>query len=209
MPPKEKAFKRMHLGEQHIDWGYHGGRRVSQHGTFSGAEYSVIDEPQGAEKYCSFVRELVEKYKDDERILMWDVFNESSNSGCNSMSLPVLKHFFEIIREIDPIQPLAVGVWSNPLHPDKLPEIERFGLLQSDIVSYHNYGSYADNVEILYRLKKFGRPIVNTEWLACCIGNTVEEMFPLFLPRESVAITGALLRENIKLLSLGRDVGSL
>ena len=180
MPPKDEAFKRMHLGEQHIDWGYHGGRRVSQHGTFSGAGYSVIDEPQGAAKYCAFVRELVERYKDDERILMWDVFNEPGNSGRNSMSLPVLKQFFEIIREIDPIQPLTVGVWSNPRHPDKLPEIERFGLLQSDIVSYHNYGSYADNVEILYRLKKFGRPIVNTEWLARCIGNTVEEMFPLF-----------------------------
>ncbi len=36
-PPKEEALSRLHLGEQKVDWGYHGGRKVSQHGTFDGA----------------------------------------------------------------------------------------------------------------------------------------------------------------------------
>ena len=180
MPPKEEFDKRMHLGEQHVDWGFHGGRRVSQHGTFGGAGYSVLDTQEGADRFCAFARELVETYKNDERILMWDVFNEPGNSNRKSMSLPVLKRLFEIIRAIDPIQPLTVGVWSETRHPEKLPEIERFGLEHSDIVSFHCYSAYADNVEILHRLKAFGRPIVNTEWLARCIGNTVEEIFPLF-----------------------------
>lgn len=180
MPPKEEFDKRMHLGEQHVDWGFHGGRRVSQHGTFGGAGYSVLDTQEGADRFCDFARELVETYKNDERILMWDVFNEPGNSNRKSMSLPVLKRLFEIIRAINPIQPLTVGVWSETRHPEKLPEIERFGLEHSDIVSFHCYSSYADNVEILHRLKAFGRPIVNTEWLARCIGNTVEEIFPLF-----------------------------
>lgn len=180
MPPKEEFDKRMHLGEQHVDWGFHGGRRVSQHGTFGGAGYSVLDTQEGADRFCDFARELVETYKNDERILMWDVFNEPGNSNRKSMSLPVLKRLFEIIRAIDPIQPLTVGVWSETRHPEKLPEIERFGLEHSDIVSFHCYSAYADNVEILHRLKAFGRPIVNTEWLARCIGNTVEEIFPLF-----------------------------
>lgn len=180
MPPKEEFDKRMHLGEQHVDWGFHGGRRVSQHGTFGGAGYSVLDTQEGADRFCDFARELVETYKNDERILMWDVFNEPGNSNRKSMSLPVLKRLFEIIRAINPIQPLTVGVWSETRHPEKLPEIERFGLEHSDIVSFHCYSAYADNVEILHRLKAFGRPIVNTEWLARCIGNTVEEIFPLF-----------------------------
>ena len=62
MPPKEEALKRMNLGEQHVDWGYHGGRKVSQHGVFNGAGYSLLDEPEYAEKYYEFVREIVTKY---------------------------------------------------------------------------------------------------------------------------------------------------
>ena len=81
MPPKEEAFKRMNLGVQHVDWGYHGGRKVSQHGVINGAGYSLLDEPEYAEKYYEFVREIVTKYKDDERIIIWDVFNEPGNSN--------------------------------------------------------------------------------------------------------------------------------
>ncbi len=179
MPPKEEALKRMYLGEQKVDWGYHGGRKVSQHGKFAVAGYSLLDEPLYAEKYYEFVREIVEKYRNDERIVIWDVFNEPGASNRRSMSLPHLKKFFEIIRGLDPIQPLTVCLFSN-YNVDKLPEIEKFGLENSDIISYHNYSTYSDNIEIIRKLKKLGRPILNTEWLARCLGNTVEEMFPLF-----------------------------
>lgn len=180
MPPYEEAMKRMHLGKQSVDWGYHGGRKVSQHGAFEGAGYSVLDEPETAEKYYEFVRELVTKYKNDERILIWDVFNEPGNSKRGSMSLPHLKKFFEIIRAIDPAAPLTVGIWSQSTNHEALLEIEKFGLENSDIISYHNYKSYMDNIEECNILKKYGRPVMNTEWLNRCSGDTVEEMFPLF-----------------------------
>lgn len=180
MPPKEEAKKRMKLGEQEVDWGYHGGRKVSQHGVFEGPGYHLLDEPEYARQYDAFVRELVTKYRDDERILIWDVYNEAGNSNRGSMSLPHMARFFEIIRQIDPIQPLTACVWTHLKNPEELPEIERYALEHSDIVSYHNYTSYMDNIEILRNLKKFGRPIINTEWLGRCMGNTVEELFPLF-----------------------------
>lgn len=180
MPPKEELLKRMHLGKQHVDWGYHGGRKVSQHGAFDGAGYSLLDEPKLAEKHYAFVREVVTKYKDDNRVLMWDVFNEPGNSKRGSMSLPHLKKFIEIIREINPVQPLTVGIWSQTTNHDALFEIEKYGLENSDIISYHNYSSYANNIEEMNILRKYGRPVINTEWLNRCGGNTVEEMFPLF-----------------------------
>lgn len=180
MPPYEEAMKRMYLGEQHFDIGYHGGRRVSQHGVFQGSGYSLLDDPATAEKYYDFVKELVQKYKNDERILIWDVFNEPGNSNRGSMSLPHLKKFFEIIRAADPIQPTTVAVWSRSSDFESLPEIERYGLENSDIVSYHNYSDYDDNIRELKLLKQYGRPIINTEWLNRCGGNTVEAMFPLF-----------------------------
>lgn len=88
MPPYEEALKRMNLGKQHVDWGYHGGRKVSQHGNFEGTDYSLLDDAEYAKKYYVFVEELVQKYKNDERIIIWDVFNEPGNSGRESMSLP-------------------------------------------------------------------------------------------------------------------------
>lgn len=179
-PPKEEALKRMVLGEQKIDLGYHGGRKVSQHGHFDGAGYSVLDEPELAEEYYEFVKEIVAKYKNDERIIIWDVFNEPGNSHRNSASLPHLKKFIKIIRDINPIQPLTIGIWSQTTNLENLMDIEKFGLENSDIISYHNYSSYEDNIREIKILKKYGRPIINTEWLNRCGGNTIEELFPLF-----------------------------
>lgn len=61
MPPYEEALKRMNLGKQHVDWGYHGGRKVSQHGNFEGTDYSLLDDAEYAKKYYVFVEELVQK----------------------------------------------------------------------------------------------------------------------------------------------------
>lgn len=180
MPPYEEALKRLELGEQKFDIGYHGGRKVSQHGKFDDAGYSLLDEPEYAEKYYEFVEEIVEQYKNDERIVIWDVFNEPGNSNRNSMSLPHLKKFIQIIRDIDPIQPLTIGIWSQSTNLDNLKDIEKYGLENSDIISYHNYISYEDNIREIKLLKQYGRPIVNTEWLNRCGGNTIEELFPLF-----------------------------
>lgn len=179
-PPREEALKRMQLGEQHVDWGYHGGRKVSQHGKSDGSGYSLLDEPEYAEKYDDFVREIVERYKNDERIIIWDVFNEPGNSKRNSMSLSHLERFIQMIRAIDPIQPLTVGIWSQTTDLDHLKEIEKYGLENSDIISYHNYKSYEDNIREIKLLKGYGRPLINTEWLNRCGGNTIEALFPLF-----------------------------
>ncbi|MBE7038536.1 MAG: glycoside hydrolase family 5 protein [Ruminococcaceae bacterium] len=178
MPPKDEALKRLTLGEQKVEWGYHGGRKVSQHGTFCEHGYHLLDEPEMAQKHYEWVKEIVTKYKDDDRIIMWDVFNEPGNSNRKSMSLPHLKKFVEIIREINPVQPITVGVWGADI--DNLSEIERFGLDNSDIISYHSYGELKIGVEVLKKLKKFKRPVVNTEWLARCMNNNVQEMFPIF-----------------------------
>ncbi len=180
MLPKTEGWKPQKLGVQSYDWGYHGGRKFSQHGTFDIPGYHLLDEPELAEEHYKWVAEIVTKYKDDNRIIIWDVFNEPGNSHRGNMSFPHIKKFFEIIREINPIQPLTSAIWSNTKHIDELPEIEKFALDNSDIVSFHNYFSYIDNIETIKELKKLGRPIINTEWLARCLHNNVAELFPLF-----------------------------
>ncbi|MBR3804568.1 MAG: cellulase family glycosylhydrolase [Clostridia bacterium] len=178
---RPKGFEVDKLGEQPCDWGYHGGRKMSQHGVFSNMGHHYLDEPETAPRFFAMIREFVEKYKNDERILIWNVYNEVGNSNRREVSLPNLKKIFEICREIDPIQPLTCETASYyGGNFDDVCEVEKYGVLNSDIISFHNYNSYMSNINTIRTLKKFGRPLINSEWLARCLNNNVEDLFPLY-----------------------------
>ncbi len=182
MPPMSEFRKLPYVGEQHYDWGYHGGKKHSQHGVHNGpAPHFYLDEPQTREDYFNMVREIVAKYKNDSRICIWDVYNEPGNSLRDPLTLPNLKALFEIIREIDPIQPLTAAVWR--LTGDDsiaVSEVEQYVLDNSDIISFHSYKNYGEMTKLIMRLKKQERPLVCTEWLGRCLGNDVFTLFPLF-----------------------------
>ncbi len=168
------------FGEQFWELGYHGGKDFKtwyKHG--SDERYNLLDDPEVAPRYYEMVRELITRYKDDKRVLVWNLMNEPGN-GRGSKSLPHLKRFFEIGREIDPIQPLCADVWRGMNEGRATTEIEQFALEESDVISYHSYASYMDNVLILNQLKAYDRPIFNTEWLCRPNGNTIDLMLPLF-----------------------------
>lgn len=178
---RPKGVEPDHIGEQRTDWGYHGGRKLSEHGKLAGMGFHEMDDPETAPRCFEMIREIVETYKNDERINVWNVYNEVGNSGRSDVTLPNLKRVFEICREIDPIQPLTCEVWGDASNGvENLPEVQRYALENSDIISYHNYFSYITNVKTISVLKQYGRPIMCTEWLARGYGNTVQEMFPLF-----------------------------
>lgn len=169
------------LGEQHVDWGYHGGRKLSQHSNRNAMGYHVMDDPDIAPLYFEMVREMVERHKNDERIIIWDAYNEVGANDRQIVSMPHLKKIFEIIRTIDPIQPVTSCVWNIGAKTiEELSDVEKYCLENSDIISYHNYQTYEENIIIINELKKLGRPIINTEWLARCLDNNIQEMFPLF-----------------------------
>ncbi len=180
MPPKTELWKMPYVGEQVYDWGYHGGKKHSQHGLHSEpAPHFYLDDPESREDYFKMVREIVDKYKNDERICIWDIYNEPGNSQRSEITLPNVKSRVEIVREIDPIQPITIGVF-NYENGDITNEIDLYALEVSDIVSYHFYRGYNEHIKVINRLKKEGRPIMNTEWLGRCLGNDVFSLFPLF-----------------------------
>lgn len=181
MPPKTELWKMPAIGEQHYDVGYHGGRKHSQHGAHNGpAPHFYLDNPDSADDYFKMVTEIVTIYKDDPRILMWDLFNEPGNSRREGISLPILKRMFETVRKINPSQPLTVAAWWFDLNDFHTSEENQFALENSDIITYHNYSPYEEHIQVIKHLKKFERPIINTEWLARCTNNTVFDNFPLF-----------------------------
>ncbi len=182
MPPQGEGWCMPYLGEQKYDWGYHGGRKRSQHGTHTGpAPHYYLDDPETREDYFRMVREIVETYKNDRRVCIWDVYNEPGNSMRYDITLPNLKAIFEIVREIDPSQPLTCGIFHFKIGEDiTMNEVEQYALDNSDIVSYHFYRGYEDHVRLIKWLKRLGRPILNTEWLGRCLGNDIFKLFPLF-----------------------------
>lgn len=181
MPPKTELWRMPYLGEQSYDWGYHGGRKHSQHGAHNGpAPHFYLDDPESAEDYFRMVEEIVTLYRADPRICMWDLFNEPGNSRRENLTMPHLVRMFETVRSINPSQPLTVGAWWFDPKDFHTSELNQYALEHSDIISYHCYATYEEHVRLIKHLKTLGRPLVNTEWLARCTGNTVFENFPLF-----------------------------
>ena len=182
MPPMSPEWKRPQIGPQKVDWGYHGGVKRSQHGIHSEpAPHFWLDEPETREDYFRMVREIVTLYRQDPRILIWDVYNEPGNSLREEITLPNVKALFALVREIDPDQPLTSdGLGISPDRDVPPTPVQAYCQEQSDVITYHCYENLDDHVQILHRLKEHGRPILNTEWLARPLGNDVQTLFPLF-----------------------------
>lgn len=168
-------------GPQDFDFGYHSGRANSPHVVMHQPGYNLIDEPEYEEEFYEMIRTIVSKYKDDKRIIVWDIFNEAGNSLRGMMSYRVIKNAFDIARSYNPIQPCASCCWSYDKDRHPFKEIELKMLDMSDIILYHCYENYESSVEVIRFLKeKYDRPMMNTEWLHRIWHNNVEDLFPLF-----------------------------
>jgi len=123
----------------------------------------------------NYVKDIVGAFGADERVLIWDLYNEPGNSGMGEKSLPLVEAAFAWAREVHPSQPLTVGVWI-----DFAGSISQRLMELSDIISFHAYDN-AEGVESKIKLcQAQGRPLICTEWLLRQGGNTFESILPLF-----------------------------
>lgn len=179
--PKTKLYTPPALGEQRVDWGWHGGTKHSAFEDRKEVGHHLLDIPEFRELYYAFIREIITIHKEDPRICVWDLYNEPGNSNRDEITLPHLQKFFEIAREIDPIQPLTACLWRWDDAQFETPSpCAQFCLDNADIITYHNYENLEKNVRIIRFLRRFGRPVMNTEWMARPLGSTVFDLFPLF-----------------------------
>lgn len=121
---------------------------------------AIVNDPSRWDRLEAYVKDMVGSFRSDRRILMWDLYNEPGNSGQGVRSLPLLRKAFEWARACNPSQPLTAGVWAD------LPELNDFQLLNSDVVTFHNYRDRAALESQIADLKRLGRPIVCTEWMS-------------------------------------------
>jgi hypothetical protein len=83
----------------------------------------------------AYVKDILTTFKNDKRILLWDLYNEPANSDYGLTSLPLVKKVFQWAWDVRPSQPLTIGVWF-----EDYPVINAYQLSNSDVISFHNYG---------------------------------------------------------------------
>jgi hypothetical protein len=122
-----------------------------------------------------YTRDIVGAFGSDDRILLWDLYNEPGNSSMGEKSLPLAEAVFGWARQVHPEQPLTIGAWTD--FQGKMSQ-RMFEL--SDVISFHGYDTLPGIEAKLEICRAFDRPIICTEWLHRQSGNTVESILPLF-----------------------------
>lgn len=165
-----------------------------------GKEY--LQDPSKDYLLEGYVKGLLKAFKNDNRIAVWDLYNEPTqentnwygNESVNKTELPVdvkpkyslrlVKNAFKWAREVNPSQPLTMGIWwgdtNNWGTPEKLPAVDRVMIENSDIITFHTYDKDMDVVRNkITELKKYGRPIICTEYMARGENNTFETVMTI------------------------------
>lgn len=132
--------------------------------------------PDSLKMLEAYVKDIITAHKKDERISMWDLYNEPGNNGYADKSLDLLKQVFAWAKAVNPVQPLTAGVWK---FSDNFANLNQFQLENSDIITYHNYG-YVDRHQLkVEELKAYKRPLVCTEYMARRNGSLFQTILPM------------------------------
>jgi hypothetical protein len=146
-----------------------------------------------------YVKDLIGSFGRDDRVCIWDLYNEPGNTilplatlpfyralprviarvlrHCvlPSPTLPLLRATFDWARSMSPTQPLTAGVWAP------IPQLTRFQLEASDVITFHQYANAARLRSKIEKLQRTSiRPVLCTEWLARPLSSRVETHLPIF-----------------------------
>ena len=127
-------------------------------------------------------------FKNDRRILLWDVYNEPGNSNYGNESMDLLKKVYTWGRQVNPDQPLSSGVWKPELN-----DLNKFQLNNDDIITYHNYSDETAHAKVIDSLKAYGRPLICTEYMARTRGSKFANILPLLKRNRVGAINWGLV----------------
>jgi len=155
---------------------------------------TIVGDPAAFARLEEYVTGVVEHLRNDKRVLVWDVWNEPDNINMgkfrvgtmsqeqkNDLVMPLLAKTFQWVRSANPTQPLTSGVWAGDWSSDdKLIPLQRVQLFASDVISFHRYTALEETRATVEPLKRFGRPLLCTEYVARGAGSTFESILPYF-----------------------------
>ncbi|NJY62115.1 cellulase family glycosylhydrolase [Salinimicrobium sp. CDJ15-81-2] len=147
---------------------------------------SIEEENFGALE--EYVKDIIQTFSQDDRVLLWDLYNEPGNNDKGNESMPLLKEVFSWAREVNPSQPLSVGLWKW-----ELKDLNAYQALNSDIITYHSYDDPEKHELILELLKSHGRPMICTEYMARTRNNRFSNTLPMLKEENVGAINWGLV----------------
>jgi hypothetical protein len=135
-----------------------------------------------------YVKDVMGSFAKDKRILLWDLYNEPGNSDKGNASLSLLKKVFSWAREVNPEQPISAGIWKWDLE-----ELNAFQILNSDIITYHDYEEPQWHLRVIQMLKTHGRPLICTEYMARTRNSRFSNILPMLKKQNIGAINWGLV----------------
>ena len=137
--------------------------------------HSMVREPNSWRRLEKYIKDIITSFKYDNRVWIWDLYNEPGLAGLELDTSSLVLKVFTWARESGPTQPLTVGIWNW-----EKKELNAILCNKSDIITFHNYSS-ADILSIqIDTLKRYNRPIINTEWLNRPKGSIISTCLPVF-----------------------------
>jgi hypothetical protein len=175
-----------HLGKQHEP-----GPFLHNSGWVQSPGVDALKDSTQYPRLKKYVTGIIDRFRNDKRVLGWDIWNEPDNTNGNSYNrfepynkvalvLPLLKKIFEWSRSANPSQPITAGIWAgNWAHDDSLRPIEKLMISESDIISFHNYDKAEEFEKRIKWLERYGKPLLCTEYMSRGNGSTFEGSMPV------------------------------
>lgn len=154
-----------------------------------------------------YFKGVIGHFKDDKRILLWDLYNEPGNDGKGdgmnteekeAVCLILLEKMFKWARQVNPSQPLTTGLWRGQWAGPNASRINLFMLANSDVISFHCYDSFERAAERVGSIKPFSRPLLCTEYLARGNGSKFETHLPYFKKNKIAAYNWGFVAGKIQ-----------
>jgi len=151
---------------------------VHNSGWVQGPGYHALQDKTQYARLERYVKHVVANFAKDERILGWDVWNEPDNENGASYGkvecpdkleyvLHLLPQVFKWARAVHPSQPLTAGLWIGKWETfEDLTPIQQVQVMESDIISFHNYEDEHEFEKRIQWLQQYERPLLCTEYMA-------------------------------------------
>jgi len=123
-----------------------------------------------------YVRGMLTRFADDERVLMWDLYNEPGGGGNGDATIELLEATWEWAQGARPSQPLTACLdGSSGARNIAINEA------QSDVITFHCYsGEALEKAIVQHKSAHSGRPVICTEYMARELGTTFQHSLPIF-----------------------------
>ncbi len=151
-----------------------------------------------------YVDGVIRRFAEDQRIIAWDLFNEPDQMDATTMAAgsrdekaaaatALADCVFDWAREVNPSQPLTVGVWEYDAdHRTVTNPLNELALERSDVVTFHCYEPGGALTAVIDKLSELRRPLICTEWLARTAGSTID-LLEIFADKHVGAINWGLV----------------